>query len=90
MDKGGSEILYSANGGAFRTYVKYGTLGAGFRTAYGGTFLEGYLNFMFWNTVAYGLACCIMVYQEPVPSLVFWSLHSEHYMEIYMLINLNH
>ena len=59
MDKGGSEILYSANGGAFRTYVKYGTLESGFRTAYGDTFLEGYVQFMFWNTVAYGLDCIV-------------------------------
>ncbi|MDO5815824.1 MAG: hypothetical protein Q4Q18_09305, partial [Methanobrevibacter sp.] len=59
LEKGGSEILYSANGGAVRTYVKYGTLESSFRTAYGDTFLEGYVNFMFWNTAAYGLDCIV-------------------------------
>lgn len=59
LEKGGSEILYSAQGGATRTYVKYGTLESGLRTAYGDTLLEGYIQFMFWNTVGYGLDCVI-------------------------------
>ncbi|MDO5842406.1 MAG: hypothetical protein Q4Q24_03990 [Methanobrevibacter ruminantium] len=67
LEKGGSEILYSANGGSTRTYVKYGTLEAGLRTAYGDTLLEGYMQFMFWNTVGYGLDCIM----EGISSYIF-------------------
>ncbi|MCI5737894.1 hypothetical protein [Methanobrevibacter ruminantium] len=67
LEKGGSEILYSANGSSTRTYVKYGTLEAGLRTAYGDTLLEGYMQFMFWNTVGYGLDCIM----EGISSYIF-------------------
>ena len=43
-EKGGSETLYSAYGGATRTYVKYGTLESGLRSAYGDYLLEGTYN----------------------------------------------
>jgi hypothetical protein len=43
--RGGSKILYNVNGGAVRTYVRYGTYESGFRTAYGDALLDGYVNF---------------------------------------------
>ena len=37
----------------------YGTLESGLKTAYGDTLLDGYVNFMKWNIVGYGLDCVI-------------------------------
>ena len=58
-EKGGTETLYKAHGGATRTYVKYGTLESGLKTAYGDTLLDSYIDFMAGNTVGYGLDCVI-------------------------------